>query len=327
MLSEFSAAVRRILSREVQTADGLPFAYLRIGTALVLLAKAWCEGHDLLLIYGENALLPWSIADYASFAIYPKLSVMARFLGWTGANSDAAVVILFSAYVLLLISMLLGWSTRFASFGAWFLHLAFVGSGYRSQYGLDCFATIALFYCMVTPTEARLSLDARQRTSKRSCLEIRLWLGLIQAHMCVVYLSAFVAKARGPEWWNGESIWRAVMQPQFHNFVDYSQLAFYPWVAVLMGWLTLIVEGGYALFVWIPWTRRIWLALTLLLHISIGIFLNLYLFSAIMIVLNLSAFGAKDMHGVILRIIAAVNHGWKNRFQMMTRRRSQLPFS
>jgi hypothetical protein len=57
------------------------------------------------------------------------------------------------------------------------------------------------------------------------------------------------------------------------------------------GIAVLILEIGYPFFIWPKRTRPTWLLCILGMHIVIGITMGLYLFSLIMIVLNLAAFG------------------------------------
>jgi hypothetical protein len=64
-----------------------------------------------------------------------------------------------------------------------------------------------------------------------------------------------------------------------------------PGLAVLSGWLVLLLEIGYGAFIWSPRTRRYWFVGTVGMHLFIGAFLGMWLFAGIMILLNLAAFG------------------------------------
>lgn len=46
----------------------------------------------------------------------------------------------------------------------------------------------------------------------------------------------------------------------------------------------------YPLFIWMPKTRKLWLSLTICMHLGIAIILNLYFFSTLMIIWNLANF-------------------------------------
>jgi hypothetical protein len=117
--------------------------------------------------------------------------------------------------------------------------------------------------------------------------------------MCIVYLSTGIEKCFGIQWLNGEAIWRTLMMPIFRNY-DFSWLSKFPIIPTLIGIGILIVEIGYSVFMWIPKIRVIWLALIILLHSGIGIFLGMWYFALVMIFLSLFAFGydvLKDVKG------------------------------
>jgi len=64
-----------------------------------------------------------------------------------------------------------------------------------------------------------------------------------------------------------------------------------PLMTKLIFWSVMIVEAEYPVFIWPHRTRSYWLAGILTLHIAIGVFMGLWLFSLTLIVMNLSAFG------------------------------------
>lgn len=194
----------------------------------------------------------------------------------------------FCAYVAALHLLLAGYRTRIAAIVAWLLHLSLKTTGTASAYGVFEFTTIALFYCSVFPVGAAWSLDAI--SSRRDVsFESKLGLRVVQLHLCIVYLSSGIEKVRGEQWRNGEAIWRAVMRPRFAAF-DLSWLAAHPAIPLLACWATLVIELGYAVFIWPQRTRRIWALSTVGLHLGIGVFLGLWSFAAMMIVLNVAGF-------------------------------------
>ncbi len=175
--------------------------------------------------------------------------------------------------------------------GAWLLHLTLMNTGFFSTYGVDLFVHIALFYGAWMPVGACLSLDRRAgRTSAAPSPLARLSLRILQLHLCIVYLTAGLSKARGLQWRNEEAIWQSVMQPQFAQF-DLSWFAEVAWIPTLLGWLVVVIEIGYPIFIWGRPTGRPWLGATVAMHLGIGLVLGLWFFAAVMILLNLSAFG------------------------------------
>jgi len=93
-----------------------------------------------------------------------------------------------------------------------------------------------------------------------------------------------------PEWWEGNVLWRSLVQPDFRQF-DLTWLAKYPLIAMLFSWSTMILETGYCVAMWVPRLRVFWLVAMIGLHLGIGAFLGLWAFGVIMIVLSVSAFG------------------------------------
>jgi hypothetical protein len=274
------------------TPSPAPFVVLRIGIVLCLLAKAWVEFPNLLDLYGNRGIVQWQISDAVGERWAPRIGVLAGLLRDHGIDENRCVYLVFGVQVFSLLALLVGWQSRIAAALAWFSHLMLLNSGLLTAYGVDEFANIALFYCVVMPVGAAASLDALLDTRPRKPINSAgPLLRLLQLHVCIVYLVAGVSKARGEQWWNGEAIWRAVMQPEYCSF-DMGWLARMPWLAMLAGWGTLLVEIGYAAFIWPRRTRPIWLLATVGMHLGIGIFMGLWLFSAVMIVLNVSAFGS-----------------------------------
>lgn len=272
------------------TAPLTPFAYLRIGTAIVLLAKVIAEWNGALSLYGNEGLFPWSLKEIGLDGFHLRLSALATLLHPLGITEQAVVYGVLGIYAASLAGLLAGWKSRLMAVIAWLLHLTLTNSGGLSAYGVDAFSSIALFYCVLMPVGNTLSLDARRKPGEPVTQEARIFLTLQQGHLCLAYFSSGWEKALGLQWWNGEAIWRALMQPQFAAF-DFSWLAHVPWLATLICWGTLVLETGYPFLMPLPGVRRFWLPGIIALHLSIALMMNLWLFSALMIVLNLAAFG------------------------------------
>jgi hypothetical protein len=64
-----------------------------------------------------------------------------------------------------------------------------------------------------------------------------------------------------------------------------------PWLAQGLCWLTLLLEAGVIAFVWHPRLRRLWLVGIVGMHLNIALLMNLWTFSATMIVFDVAAFG------------------------------------
>lgn len=276
-------------------ASPYPLAYFRIGIALVLLAQANALSAHLLELFGKLGIVQWEIGEVVLRPWMPRLGWLAKYLRPYGILEDGCVYITFLIHLVALSGLLLGWHTRACALFSWFTHLLLTDSGNFAAYGLAAFAHIALTYCVVMPVGETLSFDHwAGRTAGGPSAAARLSLRVLQVHLCIVYLASGLEKAKGIQWWNGEAMWRSVMQPQFAQF-DMAWLASVPALAVMATWATLFVETGYAVLVWPRSTRILWVTLTVGLHLGIGVFLGLWLFAAMMIVLTVSAFAAPEL--------------------------------
>jgi hypothetical protein len=191
-----------------------------------------------------------------------------------------AIIVLLSCYAGVLLSLALGFHTPSSAFLAWGLHLSLVTSGFASFYGVDQIANTFLFYLFVFPAGRAWTFESRpEQTIPVGCLRV------MQVHLAVIYLAAGLGKAMGRQWWNGEAVWLAVTQPAFSTF-DLGWTARHPWIPMLAGWSTLVVEVGYAFLIWPRRTRRAWALATIGLHLGLGLFMGLVFFSAVMILLT-----------------------------------------
>lgn len=282
------AAVRGfwLAPAEPDSAAFLRFALGALG--LVQLVALWPH---LLGLYGNFGFVQWVVVEAGNNAWVPSIGKLALALGDWGVASTATVYAVFALYGVSLVGLVIGYRTKLFAVLAWLSHTVTLNSGFFSLYGVDTMMHILFFYLVFAPAGARWSVDAYLgRVSSAPSSVARVAQRLVQLHLCIIYLNTGLAKARGEQWWSGEAIWRAVMQPQFNVF-DFSWLAHHPDVAAVMCWSVLLVELGYAVFIWIPATRRIALVSAIVMHAGIALTMRLWLFSLVMIAFNLAAFG------------------------------------
>jgi len=284
--------VRALLERFLLApARATPFAVLRIGLAATLLVQALQVAPMLHAFYHHGGLLRGPLMDAFGPSHLPALGRLVPTLAIDGAMESLVLTICGLLYVGSLVGMLVGWRTRVVTFSAWLLHCVFNSLAPHTNYGVDAFANVFLFYLLWAPAGAALSLDRRAgRGSDRPRETSRLLLRVMQIHLCVAYLFSGVEKASGEQWRNGEAIWRSLTTQGYGAF-DFTWLAQYPWLAVLAGWSVLVVEIGYPVFIWPQRTRRLWIAAIVAMHAGIGIFMGLHVFATVMIVLTVSMFG------------------------------------
>jgi hypothetical protein len=219
-------------------------------------------------------------------------------LGWFVAVAAQLDVreerLLFLAWLCLFASgwaLLVGVGCRFSAIASWFLHLCAAKSGGFVSYGMDNFMTIGLFYLMLSPLPDRLSLDWRLRNLRAKNPELLgFWRRVLQLHLCMIYFFSGLTKGLGSGWWDGSSVWRALIRPPF-NVINPEILVQWKYLFPLAGILICLLEFGYPFLIWSARTRKIWFFGICGMHIMIGVTMGMYLFSLVMIVLNVAAFG------------------------------------
>jgi hypothetical protein len=229
------------------------------------------------------------------------LSVESHFtprIGWLVALATqiglGEETVLSLAWVCLLTAgcfLLVGLACRYSAVLAWFLHLCAAKSGGFMSYGVDNFMTIGLFYLMLSPLPDRYALDWRLRELRPKDPQFfGFWRRVLQFHLCVIYFFSGLTKCLGTAWWDGSNIWRALIRPPF-NIIDPEILVRGQFVFPIVGVVICLLETGYPFFIWNNKTRSTWLICICGMHILIGIAMGMWLFSLVMIVLNVAAFG------------------------------------
>ena len=228
------------------------------------------------------------------------LSVESHFvprLGWFVALGEhigvQEQIVLSAAWICLLgagCGLLIGFTCRFSAILAWLLHLCAAKSGAFFAYGADNFTTIGLFYLMLSPLPDRYSLDWQLGLRPKNQQFLGFWHRVLQLHLCVIYFFSGFTKSLGSGWWDGSSLWRALIRPPF-NIIGPEILMKCKYLFPIAGVTIWVLEVSYPLFVWSSKTRKIWLSCICAMHAAIGVTMGMYLFALIMIVLNVAAFG------------------------------------
>jgi hypothetical protein len=266
-----------------------PLAFLRMGVTGVLLVQAFMIAPDVTELYGPRGVVQWAVSDSWIAAGAPRLRWFTLALAPFDVAPATVVRGVFVVYAISLACLFAGWRTRAAAVLAWLTHLSFKESGAASIYGVDHFANIALFYMVWMPVGDYASLDVQAgRRRATPSAAARLSLRVLQLHLCIVYLSSGLEKAVGLDWWTGDVMWYSLMRPDLSRF-DFSWLAQAEWLTVLIAWGTLILEIGYPIYIWLPWTRKAWAWGIVAMHAGIAVMMGLVTFSGVMIALNVAA--------------------------------------
>lgn len=206
----------------------------------------------------------------AGLSVYELTALLDLHLG---LSADLTAYVLAYGYLAASLALIAGRQVQGASVTLLLLHYLFFIAVPVYSYGFDFGCLSALFYCAIHP----------------------LWrviptLRLLQLHLCVIYLFGGLNKAVGSTWHNGEALWKAVQQPIGEPLIDAVGWLPLPWLWAALGWGVMAAELSYAVLIWWRPTRPWILGIIVLMHTGIALLLGLYAFSALMILLNLTAF-------------------------------------
>lgn len=269
-------------------------AFFRISVACFALAHFLSIQSDFDLLYSYQAYIYPDILNASHDHIGPTLTTLHQWFESTGISVSYSGLLWFCrvVYPCFMVGLALGLFTRVSAVGALFFQILFIQSIHLYQYGVDAYTTIALFYCCLFPVGKILALDGWLRPQRDAPDSQKFYLTILQLHLGVAYFFSGLDKVVGQTWRNGEAVWKALHSHCYGgNLVNLDGLAHTPFFW-LMGWGTVLLEMGYLPLVLLPRTRLVALSFMISLHLGIGLFLGLYFFSALMILLNLSAFYA-----------------------------------
>jgi hypothetical protein len=223
--------------------------------------------------------------------LVPRLSWLVDLGQKFGAREATVLSAVWICLVIASCGTLVGFCCRTSAISGWFLHLCATKSAGLFTYGMDDFTTIGLFYLILAPLPDRWALDHKLRKFPIKDRHLHgFFRRVLQLHLCVIYFFGGITKFFGSDWWNGESLWRALTRAPF-NVLPTDLIISWHGVLPVAGIAVCLLEIGYTIFIWLRRTRLSWLIAIICMHFAIGLALGLYLFASIMIVLNLAAFG------------------------------------
>lgn len=266
--------------------------FFRVSIGLVALLHFLATLQDFERLFSSRSIVPQDIATVFHpewLLSFPKLVEWAAWAGISEGNLMLGIQVL---YPLLCLAIVLGFFSRAAAGMLLLLQISLVKGSSFFVYGADFFTSMSLFYLILFPGDRFFSLRNLLRKHDEIPVNFTPVKRMFQLHLSIAYFFSGLDKVLGFNWHNGEAIWKAINLPYANRdfFFDFTWMAQYPVIFVGVGWATVLIEMLYPVFIWIPKTRRVWLIFTVAMHLGIALVLNLYYFSAIMIVWNLSNF-------------------------------------
>jgi hypothetical protein len=210
--------------------------------------------------------------------------------------------------VLVTFLFMLGFCTRITSVLTWFGQLSYIHRANEILFGVDTMMTILLFYLMIGPSGAALSVDrwlarwwsrAKPRVVNRwralwrlgpvevtpaaipsvhpdPSVSANVAIRMLQIHVCMIYLAAGLAKLLGQAWWNGTAVWGTVANYEFAP-MQWDQ---YNWLLRMLGQNQLVftlvftTASYFTLFFEIGYAFMIWRPATRWLMLAMAITLH-----------------------------------------------------
>jgi hypothetical protein len=237
---------------------------------------------DFDALYSNISIIPSDVSDIFIPEFIITLPKIISFFECFGISVNKVIITFKLLYVIFCLFLIIGFKPRISAFFLLFLQIALTKSNIYYAYGVDFFTSMSLFYLILIPSNFNYTFKPIKEAN------ISAYKRLFQIHISIVYFFSGFDKIIGFNWWNGESIWKAINLPFANSNFEFSSLANFPILLISLGWFTILIEMLYPIFIWIKNTRKAWILLTITLHIGIAFVLNLYFFSVIMITWNLT---------------------------------------
>ena len=274
-----------------------PFVFLRISFAILAIALWITLYPSFQLLFGKEGYVEWFISDmFFSNTALPTLYKTLKFVNLVGAVSPLQFIhALYFMYGGCIVMIGVGLYANFFAFIAWLIHLVIFNTSVVYAYGVESFIHVLLFYFIFMPVDANCSLSSLffknywEKHKAGAHIKARIFLRVLQIHLCIIYLDAGLSKMFGTHWWNGEAVWRSLTQFPFNPF-NLTFLHNFPLLLQVTGWVVLAIETLYIFLVWNYKTRKFFLPCVICMHAGIAFLVGLHFFGCIMIIMNISAF-------------------------------------
>jgi hypothetical protein len=249
---------------------------------------------------------------------------------WFHVTDPTWMVVTHVAILIVMLMFTVGFCTRVTSVLTWLAALSYIQRSPITLFGVDTMMNVLLIYLMIGPSGAALSVDRwlahwwRARKARRDGKQASAWtppaplvsanfaLRLIQIHFCIIYLASGTTKLMGGNWWNGTAVYYTMANYEFaplrkdwylslmHGLAKNRLL----WEILISGgsFATLALEISLPFLVWQKRLRPVMVACSIMLHISIALFMGLVAFSLLMATMVSSFIPGEAIEGLFGRI-------------------------
>jgi uncharacterized membrane protein YphA (DoxX/SURF4 family) len=281
-LAEWAAAWNAFWFRP---ADPLPLAVIRIATGLILTWSCIVWLLDADAFFGARG---WLRPDQ----VWRMNDQPWQWSGYFAASSPTMIRVLAGISLVAAILLTIGLATPVAAAVSFLGLVSAANRAPLNVFGLDDTLGMLLVPLLIGPSGARLSVDRLLAGPERGrggepSIRANVALRLLQVHLCVVYLFSGAGKLFGASWWEGTALWGAIANDRYRT-LDLRGFAGHPLVVNALTLATLWWEVAYAALVWPRLTRRLCLAMAVLVHLGIGLAMGMMEFGLAMITANLA---------------------------------------
>jgi hypothetical protein len=277
-----------------RTAHTLAAIRIATGAMLVYVHAIWIL--DIDAFFGSEALLSNSFIR-GLHAEQWKWTYLALTESMAIARAHEWVACLAS------ICMCLGVATRWSIPIVWLTTLLTAHRLAPFLFGLDQIALLLTMYLCLADSGTVWSIDAWRGGSvqPRPAWNNTLATRLIQMHLCVIYLFGGLGKLRGWMWWDGSAMWFAAASYEYQS-LPLTWIGSMPTLGSIATHITLFWEVAYAALIWPRSTRPYVLAMAVVAHLGIALFLGMITFGVLMIVANLAFVEPDWLRKILARI-------------------------
>lgn len=270
--------------------DNIAMFFLRISFGLFLMIHFMSIYLDFEILFGSTAIIPNEINNLYISENTQNLSKI--YLSFTHLIDYTTFINLFKTlYLLFCLNLVLGLLTRLSSFLLIILHYLMIKNNVFLTYGVDYYSSIILTIIFLFPTNNFFSVDKKIKVFQLKLVTEEYFLKSIRIFLSISYFFSGFNKIIGYNWRNGESIWKMFNLPMTNSYISSNMqwMSSFPIVPIIIGWFVITLEICYFL-INLKFFRYYILISIVIFHVSIAITLQLYFFSTLMIIINLTAY-------------------------------------
>jgi hypothetical protein len=260
--------------------DARPLGLFRMAFAALMLKEAIYHIFVAEIWYSDAGMLPLRLLAQVS----PTTPTLMSSL-----NETWMAIAFFVLWALVALLLLIGWQTRVMSVLNLVLLVSVVNRNQLVVTGADSVMQALAFWSLFLPLGRCYSVDARRRPHDPHPTTYAFPVRMFQIQIALIYVFTTLFKLQGKTWPSGDALYMA-MQIGMHTFPLADWLIANVPISVLrtLTYITLFIEGGFTVLVFAPvfqpYLRRAGLISGVLLHIGIGLVMNIPNFPLVMII-------------------------------------------